>query len=294
MNLFISNKFKYFIAVMEEGSVSRACERMHISRTPMSKAISDLEQALGLELFIRTKEGMTPSPFGTVLYNKIAPHYKDLQRIELSIHASENALMTKVICSKNIPKSVISHLKMSLIKKNISSEFYIMDSMTEEELSSELHFYDIVLLDKDFKNSYSTAESVDFDVCITSTPLACEKLISGGEIFIYHDFHDDACLTEVLRTNNVNLSKTVKIPETDLIEMMHRVNNNEAVIISSDMLLQALRFDNKSVLQKKVITKTLWFYSHWKSKKNREAMQLMTCAFRDLYTDTASVDGLPH
>ncbi|STQ60730.1 putative HTH-type transcriptional regulator alsR [Pseudescherichia vulneris] len=48
MNLFISTKLKYFIAVMEEGSVSKACQRMHISRTPMSKAISDIEQALGI------------------------------------------------------------------------------------------------------------------------------------------------------------------------------------------------------------------------------------------------------
>ncbi len=115
MNLFISTKLKYFIAVMEEGSVSKACQRMHISRTPMSKAISDIEQALGIPLFIRTKEGMTPSKFGTILYNKIVPYYNDLLKIEHCMYSDDGLPVTRIMCSKNIPNSIISHLSVALV-----------------------------------------------------------------------------------------------------------------------------------------------------------------------------------
>ncbi|EAR5959826.1 LysR family transcriptional regulator [Salmonella enterica] len=64
MNLFSSTKLKYFIAVMEEGSVSKACEKINISRTPLSRAISDLEFCLGFELFTRSKNGMIPNQCG--------------------------------------------------------------------------------------------------------------------------------------------------------------------------------------------------------------------------------------
>ncbi|MDJ8004611.1 LysR family transcriptional regulator [Salmonella enterica] len=67
MNLFSSTKLKYFIAVMEEGSVSKACEKINISRTPLSRAISDLEFCLGFELFTRSKNGMIPNKIRTVV-----------------------------------------------------------------------------------------------------------------------------------------------------------------------------------------------------------------------------------
>ncbi|EEJ1556253.1 LysR family transcriptional regulator, partial [Salmonella enterica subsp. houtenae] len=82
MNLFSSTKLKYFIAVMEEGSVSKACEKINISRTPLSRAISDLEFCLGFELFTRSKNGMIPNQCGIKLYNRVNPLYSELLKIE--------------------------------------------------------------------------------------------------------------------------------------------------------------------------------------------------------------------
>ncbi len=292
MNLFISTKLKYFIAVMEEGSVSKACQRMHISRTPMSKAISDIEQALGIPLFIRTKEGMTPSKFGTILYNKIVPYYNDLVKIEHCMHTDDGLPVTRILYNKNIPSSIISHLSVELSHSNINNEFTLADEIKQDDLSSELHFYDIVISDKNYPNQYARAEPVSFDIFINSTPAACEKMIRGGEVDVYHDFDTDSSVTDLFIQDKIKFRNIKKIPDSDLIDMMARVNNHHAVMISTVPLLSLLNVDGATVLKRSVINKTLWFYSQWKAKNNKETAQVMSRVFADLKKSGHNSDEL--
>ncbi|AMB88075.1 LysR family transcriptional regulator [Pseudomonas agarici] len=57
------NLIRVFNAVMEEGSVLRASQRLHLSQSAVSHALSRLREVLDQEIFVRTGRGMTPTSY---------------------------------------------------------------------------------------------------------------------------------------------------------------------------------------------------------------------------------------
>jgi len=59
-----------FIAVADASSVTKAAERLHISQPPLTRQIQQLEQELGLTLFVRHRHGVVLTEGGRRLLDK--------------------------------------------------------------------------------------------------------------------------------------------------------------------------------------------------------------------------------
>lgn len=59
---------RYFIAVLEAGSLSRAAGSLYVAQPALTAQIRKLEEELGAQLFERSHAGMTPTPAGLQLY----------------------------------------------------------------------------------------------------------------------------------------------------------------------------------------------------------------------------------
>ena len=62
------NLLLVFDALMQEGNLTRAAQRLHLSQSTVSNALARLRQQLGEELFQRTARGMTPTARALALY----------------------------------------------------------------------------------------------------------------------------------------------------------------------------------------------------------------------------------
>lgn len=71
----------YFIAVYEEGNLSLAARRCHVSQPSISVAMQALEAALGGQLLIRHSKGVTPTPAGEQLYARAVKLLGDVEAI---------------------------------------------------------------------------------------------------------------------------------------------------------------------------------------------------------------------
>lgn len=66
-------ELRYFVAVYEEGSLTRAARRCHVSQPSLSAAMAALELNLQTTLFLRHKRGVTRTAAAETLYARARP-----------------------------------------------------------------------------------------------------------------------------------------------------------------------------------------------------------------------------
>ena len=71
---------RVLIAVVEAGSMHKAAERLRTSQPAISRAIADLEHAVGVRLLERSSHGIAPTPYGRVLVKRSVAGLDELKQ----------------------------------------------------------------------------------------------------------------------------------------------------------------------------------------------------------------------
>lgn len=89
---------RYFIAVAEEGNLTRAAERLFVSQPALTKQIKQLETQLGVRLFTRSRAGMALTEPGQTLAERAPALLADWDRVlgETKSAASRAARVLRV------------------------------------------------------------------------------------------------------------------------------------------------------------------------------------------------------
>lgn len=85
-------QIQYFVCLYEEGSVTRAANRLHIVQPALSMQIARLEEELGRQLFVRSNRGMVPTAHGTQMYGLFMPVLADFERARAQLLAAGDEL----------------------------------------------------------------------------------------------------------------------------------------------------------------------------------------------------------
>ena len=118
-----------FLNVVELGSISAAAERMSLSKSVISKRVSDLERHLGVRLLYRSTRNVEPTEAGGFFYKSAKASLQDLNNAAESVALRENDLCgeLRVMAPMSFGTLWLGPLVMEFMARNPRLEVVLQD-----------------------------------------------------------------------------------------------------------------------------------------------------------------------
>jgi len=128
---------RYFLAVAEELHFARAAERLHIEQSPLSRAIRELEEELGAQLFVRTSRSTRLTLAGKLLMENAPRVLLALDQARESVKASANGFhgRLRVALSDGITPSRLPALLARCREEDPEIEIRLFEVPLAQQLS---------------------------------------------------------------------------------------------------------------------------------------------------------------
>ncbi|HIE1059846.1 TPA: nitrogen assimilation transcriptional regulator NAC [Serratia marcescens] len=89
MNL---RRLKYFVKIVDVGSLTQAAEVLHIAQPALSQQLATLEGELKQQLLIRTKRGVQPTEAGNILYAHAQTILRQCEQAQSAVNSAGQAM----------------------------------------------------------------------------------------------------------------------------------------------------------------------------------------------------------
>ncbi|QHI98424.1 LysR family transcriptional regulator [Xylophilus rhododendri] len=128
-------QFKYFLAIVDSGSLSRAGQHLYVAQSALSKQMADLEAELGAQLLVRSRNGVTATEAGQIFYEYAQGITKQIGDARSAVHCSANAMVGSVLTA--LPQSVAAPTALPLMRA-AASRFPDVNFHLNEELTGNM------------------------------------------------------------------------------------------------------------------------------------------------------------
>lgn len=207
MNL---NHLEYFLKIVENLSFSEVAKEFYISQPALSKAISNLEEELGVKLFEKNGRGIKATYEGRVFYSHIKNALEEINRgkKELEYLKKKEEKIIKLAITPNIGIGFISETIGEFLNKNLDVR--------------------IELLQLEYEKIVEKVEKDELDICFFESEknsIRCDKVETAL-------IKEEEYILIVSKKHRLNKRKKVSIKEL----------KDESFILSCDSLLNKEEF----------------------------------------------------
>lgn len=159
-----------FKAVIENGTITRAADRLLVSQPAMSKLIANLEFDTGLRLFDRMKGRLAPTEHGMRLYEEIDRIFSGVRQVENAVELlrREEQGHLAIGCMPALSGAFIQQCIMAFLESNSHVECSILTTTSERIVDRVItRKLDVGIVSDRMENPLVDAES------ILEHPLVC-------------------------------------------------------------------------------------------------------------------------
>jgi len=128
-------QFKYFLVIVDSGSLSRAAQVLFVAQSALSKQVADLEIELGAQLLVRSRNGVVTTDAGKVFYDYAQGITKQISDARVAVHCSANAMVGTVVVA--LPQSVAAPVALPLMRA-AASRYPDISFRLNEELTGNM------------------------------------------------------------------------------------------------------------------------------------------------------------
>jgi len=107
-------QFKYYLASVDCGSLSRAAQQLHVAQSALSRQIAELEDELGARLLERGRNGVAVTEAGKVFYEYAKGIVKQVADARAAVHCAAESVVGSVVLA--LPQSVAATLALPLMR----------------------------------------------------------------------------------------------------------------------------------------------------------------------------------
>lgn len=125
-------QLRYLIAIAEYGSINAAAQNLYASQSNLSIAIKELEQELGITIFMRSNRGVTLTNDGTELLGYARQVIEQADMLEARYAENDNSHLRLAVSTQHYAFSVQAFVNVAETCDSDNYEFILRESTTAE------------------------------------------------------------------------------------------------------------------------------------------------------------------